>query len=76
MFLCWSAAALAFGPPPSRVRVIDEGDGWAVAFKPPGVTVHDGEGSLLATLRPLVDATLRPVHRLDRDAFGACLRVA
>ena len=57
----------------SSPLVIHEGDGWLVANKPSGVTVHDGENSLVALLADAGFPEYKPCHRLDADTSGAML---
>ena len=53
--------------------VLGEGDGWLVANKPRGISVHDGEDSLVAALADAGYPDFNPCHRLDAETSGVML---
>jgi len=53
--------------------VLHEGDGWLAVNKPPGMVVHDGPGSLVATLEAAGYHGASPCHRLDAETSGVML---
>ena len=63
-------------PPAAIVHanlVIKEGDGWLVCNKPPGMSSHDGENSLLSALASAGHPEMHPCHRLDAETSGVML---
>jgi RluA family pseudouridine synthase len=61
--------------PPAPIRILHSDDRYLVADKPPGL-LSNGPDSVESRLREMTGkATLRAVHRLDRDTSG-CLMFA
>lgn len=58
---------------PQHQLVLAEGDGWLVANKPAGISVHDGESSLINALRSAGHPDMHPCHRLDAETSGVML---
>lgn len=58
---------------PQHRLVLAEGDGWLVANKPAGISVHDGESSLIAALDAAGHPNMHPCHRLDAETSGVML---
>jgi 23S rRNA-/tRNA-specific pseudouridylate synthase/cold shock CspA family protein len=53
--------------------VVEEGEGWLIVNKPRGMIVHDGPGSLIASLVNAGHQDATPCHRLDADTSGLML---
>eukprot|EP00966_Prymnesium_polylepis_P298017 6886274-Prymnesium_polylepis.1 len=53
--------------------VVHKGKDFLVVNKPPGMIVHDGEGSLIAALDALGHSNYDPCHRLDAETSGVLI---